>query len=409
MRYFRQFEKENLMTKLFILVSVAIMFSGSTFIMGYHRYLLVLYVVLAFGLACTKQGGHKGYVILKPAFLKPFFLFLLFDAFLVSQLLYAYVPSIVVTYIIRFAIMALFLVFVPRISVWVYLLKLAKYYSLPVAVSILISTGLGGEKSGGLVGNHQYAGMLMSVAGILFMIDYFENRENRINILGLFFSLAALMTSGKRMFALLYVFAFVVIFAISENRKKYRKFLLGAVGAGIAVVVIISAVPAAQELFYRIVSRSGNLQMATSGRNVLWEKALILYRENRVHGIGFGAFQTYFGNTYSISGIQAFLTHNIYVGLLAETGSIGFALVVLFLLYNLHCTVRLRKSVKYMGDSEMFYVWKYSVLIQLWFIIYGFTGNGIYDVTEMFLYLTGVAMMLTLRCEFRRLRLTGDK
>jgi len=44
----------------------------------------------------------------------------------------------------------------------------------------------------------------------------------------------------------------------------------------------------------------------------------------------------------------------------------------------------------------------YSVAMQVWFIVYGFTGNGIYDWPEFFLYITALAMMLSVRISVDR-------
>ena len=49
-----------------------------------------------------------------------------------------------------------------------------------------------------------------------------------------------------------------------------------------------------------------------------------------------------------------------------------------------------------MEEDKIKYLCRYSILMQLWFIIYGFTGNGIYDANESFFYFSSIAIMLTL-------------
>lgn len=402
MNIVKLFQNQNTVVKLYVIISLLIMFSGSTFIKGYHRYLLIMYAFCVFCMAYTKQGRGKGYRIRQKKLLVPFLIFFTFTVFLMSQYSYAYVKSMVATYVIRFAIMSVFLLFVPSSNSSFCLIRVIKLYSFFVAGSIIAITLISGHKSGGLVGNYQYAGMLMSVAGIVYLIDYFENTKDKYNMIGILLCITGLMISGKRMFSLIFVLAFWVIFMLSDNNRKYRKFAIGVILAAVFVMILIRFVPSAQEVFNRITSRAGDIQTATSGRNVLWEKALITFKSNKIHGIGFGAFQIYFDNNYTIKGIEAFLTHNIYIGLLAETGLVGFCLFVIFLFVNVRLTIDIRRVVINSGTSVMIKVWKYSLLMQIWFILYGFTGNGIYDVTEMFIYMSAVAMAIALRYEIRR-------
>ncbi|MFI7846649.1 O-antigen ligase family protein [Dorea amylophila] len=395
MDYFKFFRKKNIIVKIYIIISLAIMFSGSTFIKSYHRSMLIIYGVLAFCMACTKQGKHTGYFVRKKNLIAPFLLFTIFNIFLISQLSYAYVPSIVNTYTKRFFIMSFMLIFLPSIDVSICIIKLAKYYSIVVAISIIISTAISGKKSGGLVGNFQYAGMMMSIAGILFLIDYFDNVENKVNMLGILLSITGLMLSGKRMFSILYFLAFLIIYLLADRKNKHGKFFGGIILCAVTMAILFNMIPATREVFERVLSKSGDIQNATSGRNVLWEKAIDIFKTNRIHGIGFGAFQSYFADHYIVKGIQAYLTHNIYVGLLAETGIIGFVLFVIFLLKNMVMTLKLKNTIFIHNNEKIKYVYKYALLIQCWFIIYGFTGNGMYDVVEMFIYMQGVAMMLS--------------
>ena len=133
------------------------------------------------------------------------------------------------------------------------------------------------------------------------------------------------------------------------------------------------------------------------GAAILWEKALIAFKDNRLFGIGFGAFQTYFSDNYHISGISAYLTHNIYIGLLAETGIVGTVIYLSFMISCLVATVKLRKSVLEQKDPLLRHVYLYALLLQFWFVIYGFSGNGIYDANETFFYFSEIAMMLSLK------------
>src|SRR5699024_7296327 len=69
----------------------------------------------------------------------------------------------------------------------------------------------------------------------------------------------------------------------------------------------------------------------TSGRTILYEKALNLFYENPILGIGWKEFkQLTYGLLSSTSGSHP---HNIYIQLLVELGIIGFLLFVIPVIY----------------------------------------------------------------------------
>lgn len=288
------------------------------------------------------------------------------------------------------------LLLVPRVDVCAIAIKISKYYSFVVACSILLMLPITGENTGGLVGTYQYAGMLMSIGCILFLIDYFDNGVKRTDLIGFIFCLSALLTSGKRMFALIILTSFLIIYINSNSKKKIQRLFLAITIIGVSIVAMYILIPPTRELFNRIAGLSGSSKLLTSGRNVLWEKAIEVFNGNKVAGIGFGSFERYFSDHYWISGIGAYLTHNIYIGLLAETGIVGFVIFSVFMLYALRKTLRIRRVVARTESNEIKYVYTYSLLLQIWFIIYGFSGNGIYDADVTFFYFSAIAMMISI-------------
>ena len=389
------FRKSGMFTKLYIIIYLLIMFSGSTIIREQVSNLIVALVGILIIMTIGGKFGDSSRINMKDKV--PVVIILLFSFFLLWQMVsFAYVATIVWTYVKRYLIFSLMLIFLPKIDLAVCAIKFSKYYAFIVACSIILSTVLTGSKSGGLVGDYQAGGMMMSISCILFLIDYFNDTNQNINIIGILLSLCGLFISGKRMFALIVIFSFVIIYFFSEGRNKRTKFFGGVILLIVGVIIMYISVPMVRELLVRIATLRGNDTVVTSGRNVLWEKATEIFDKNKLYGIGFGAFQTYFSDHYNISGIQAFLTHNIYYGLLAETGIIGFTLYVFFMLYSIVKSICVWKKIKQMEEDKIKYLCRYSILMQLWFIIYGFTGNGIYDANESFFYFSSIAIMLTL-------------
>lgn len=389
------FKKAGLLPQIYIFLYLLIMFSGSTVIRGQVSNLIVLLVACLAVMTLSDRFGHLAVYNWKDKI--PFVLIIIYVIFLFWQMLYiAYEPTIVWTYVKRYAVVSLLLIFLPKIDLAVCAVKFSKYYAFLVACSIIICTAIAGSKSGGLVGDYQAAGMMMSISCILFMIDYFNDKDEKKNLVGILLSVSGLFISGKRMFSLIAIFAFVLIYLLSERENRKVRFWGALILLIIGATILYAAMPSARELFLRITELSGNETNMTSGRNVLWEKAIEIFNEHKLYGIGFGGFQTYYENHYNIPGIQAFLTHNIYYGLLSETGIIGFGIYMSLIVYMLYKSFRLRKKVRSINKYNVTYIYTYSILMQLWFILYGFTGNGIYDANETFFYFSAVAMMLSI-------------
>ncbi|MDY0339630.1 MAG: O-antigen ligase family protein [Coriobacteriia bacterium] len=389
-------------TRVFVILFVATVFSGSLLRFA-TPYMIVSQVVLLSWMAVSMPGKRPS-ALVNIRHLWPLVTLLIFDAFLFWQLSHAYAPTITQTYGWRFLVFSMFLVFIPRIDVCFTAIKIAKWYSGVAAASIVIMALATGERTGGLVGSYHFGGMMMSVACILFLLDYFQNGGRRVDALGFALALVGLFVSGKRMFALLAVLAFALLYLASTRRAgKRRSWRLALLGTG-AVFPLYFTVEPVRELASRLQLFSLDAYAATSGRNLLWEVAIDVFRSHPLTGIGFGNFAVYLGASYSIKGVGEYLAHNIYVGLLAETGVVGFALFVGLMLYSLVFSVSLLRNLRSAESPISYYVTTYSVAMQLWFIVYGFTGNGIYGWHEFFFYISAVSMAIAVRIDQSRAR-----
>ena len=54
-------------------------------------------------------------------------------------------------------------------------------------------------------------------------------------------------------------------------------------------------------------------------------------------------------------------------------------------------------------DSTSVRVSLYAIFVQIWFVIYGYSGNGIYDANEFFFYIMAIAMMIAVVQESKNL------
>lgn len=397
LRTISDFNKKPIDIKVYLLLMVAATFCGNTWLFLYVTYLMIALVLLQFCMAKVK-GFSRAAFVNKKEILIPVLL-LAFSSFVIWQSLYiSYDKSLTRNYALRYYLYSILLLFVPCISIIQLQVKLMKLYSVIAGTSGLVMTVISGRVTGGLFGDNNALGMMMSIAAVLFVVDYYSEK-GIINIIGYVFSLICVFISGKRMFALLSLLALLVMLFISNNKEKKSKFIKMVIIGLTLLVVAYFVIPQVRNVFERFsqLSSSSDEYSFTSGRSGMWNIAMQIFNGNMIHGIGFANFAVYTGEYYSsISNPWAgkYLTHNIYVGLLSETGIIGFLLIVSFFLVVLVKSIRLLVKAIRM-KSDVCRMMCYSISLQLWAILYGFTGNSLYDPNEFLLYIFAVSMFIS--------------
>ena len=86
--------------------------------------------------------------------------------------------------------------------------------------------------------------------------------------------------------------------------------------------------------------------------------------------------------------------HNIYVQILCETGLIGFIILIPFFIKSLFLTV---KQLKLSTTNNSKYIYSSCLCIQMLFLMWGFTGNPLYDVYPLFVYMISVAIVWSMQ------------
>lgn len=128
---------------------------------------------------------------------------------------------------------------------------------------------------------------------------------------------------------------------------------------------------------------SGSVEDA--GRSQLYEQALIYFNNHPIFGIGWSNFK----NMYIFRSTHV---HCIYLQLLCETGLFGFSTFIWFFLSRLcktFTTVKKRGFVSIPLENSWF---KFSLFIQLYFLLYGITGNPLYDIEETIIYFFAIGI-----------------
>jgi O-antigen ligase len=150
-------------------------------------------------------------------------------------------------------------------------------------------------------------------------------------------------------------------------------------------------------LFSRIIQSIADFLEGTdisSGRLPLYRHAWGLFKENPWFGIGWGNFrETTIGAVTLKTKME---THNIYLQLLAETGIVGFSFIVTPMLIMFYTTIRrIRQCVRYEKIGSWIALMYYSLAYQVFFLLYGVTGNGVYDPNFLMMYLFSAAITMS--------------
>ena len=238
----------------------------------------------------------------------------------------------------------------------------------------------------GLTYHYSMNAMFISVGLVLKVSKLFgQVKKSKKDIIILVLMIIALLLTGKRGHIIFVAMSiFITFYFYLSNNKKSRLFkFIGIVILTLFVgSIAISVVPA----FGTFVTRFKETMDAgdiTLNRTLFWELALKLFRQNPILGIGWSRFQIISADTFNYLAH----THNIYIQLLCETGIVGIIIYGYWMISMLIKTINLykksRKSKNNINGKVLFHL-TFSLCFQFFFLLYGITGNPLYD-KEMYI------------------------
>lgn len=200
--------------------------------------------------------------------------------------------------------------------------------------------------------------------------------------------LGALLLIGKRAHLVFSVVAAFGVYWLSNDKDKVNRLirLLGIVlVVAILFVIMVNQIPALSNTFNRFseTANSGDFLMS---RGLFYAEAISQFKSHLLLGCGWKQMVDLLDHD----------VHNIYIQLLAETGIVGFAFYMILFASGFLMAVKLVKKAasctsESIVDKKLIY---FAAYYMFFFILYGFTGNPLYDEQPFYLLMISYGILL---------------
>lgn len=208
----------------------------------------------------------------------------------------------------------------------------------------------------------------------------------------------SLILTGKRGVLIFSVFAMLVSYIICKKGVLANKlvtvlFILSSIAIVVyALSFYVEGVAAAFERITAMFSAQNETSDISNGRFKLYAIAWNFFKESPILGIGWREFSKEVVNFYNQDSVLRD-AHNVFLQLLCETGIVGFSVFVSLFISAITQTIQLVvKSTKNMlclsDNTKMVLV--FSLCYQVFFLAYCITGNPLYDLETVYIYIISV-------------------
>lgn len=289
-------------------------------------------------------------------------------------------------------------------------------YTYVVKAYGMVPAGTSAGKAGyraGIADHYSQNGIYISVFLILVVSEFLtcviskeRNRKKNVSLLLLScVAMFALLLTSKRG---VFVFALISIaftYLISNKSKVTRTVkLLIALLIAIGIIQIVSEFIPEIGLVFERFQKMGE-DGSTAERFAMWQLAVQKFLDNPILGNGFWSFREFYHKNlahifhYNDARFQYNNAHNVYLQVLCETGLVGASVYLSALTTTLKKTVEIVRHCEKL-NFNLKSAALFSLTMQIFFAIYSFTGNCLFDVVFLF-YVFALSITLCLEKNMR--------
>ena len=389
---------------------IMILYSGSSSIRYYSNFAIIFLPIITLLSQFIDKDKNISFCI-KNTSIQLAFILLFY--FLISTI-YTYNLSYSIEYIIKFACILLTILFCNHDSnFWKSFIKIIYISSLIVSISIIITiitpdfflnhftfllpTGIDSYKTyiyelnnniySGILFERAFSAFALNLGIIAILAEYFAtNKISKFKFISLILMVIALCCTGKRMLFLIFILILFIFIIFNLNKKYVKKYIQIIPIVVLILTIIFTLVPNTTTVFERFTNNDKNNNTIDSRSDEFWTYTFKMFNEKPMLGYGINTFIPYIKNFRTTSIYNA---HNIYFQILGETGIIGFLIFSSLLISNIIHTLKLLKKYKNTSIKEIL---NFSLGIQILLILYGITGNTLYEFSQITIYLLTIAI-----------------
>lgn len=243
------------------------------------------------------------------------------------------------------------------------------------------------------------------VIGLLCLISKYlyrkilKRKTKIFSMITIFFMFAGLFLTGKRGHSLAFTVAAIAMYLLStKGKEKLNRFGYVLMAVAIAAVILIflgeflTFIPGISRISSSLVGMI-NGEDISSNRSTFYAFAIALFKANPIFGVGWGQYRLLtVGNVTLIRTIEV---HNIYLQMLCEMGIVGFICMVVPMLVSLRLAFKDLRAAVNVYDMEWYPLLVFSVGYQVFFLLYGMTGNPLYDHNCMLMYMFSIMICVS--------------